>query len=93
MSKKSLLISDYLPKQALQMIKYDINIQKILDFQLEKIHLSLKKFISAFVMGMLETKSVKFQDIAEVLNDEAKVASNHRRIQTFFAEYELEYLA
>lgn len=93
MSKKSLFIRDYLHKQALQMIKYDINVQRILDFQLEKIHLSRKKFISAFVMGMLETKSVKFQDIAEVLNDEAKVASNHRRIQTFFAQYELEYLA
>jgi hypothetical protein len=75
------------------MIKKDINLQKILDFGLSKIHLSRKKFISSFVMGMLETKSVKFQDIAEVLNDEVKVESNHRRIQSFFEKYEMEYLA
>lgn len=75
------------------MIKYGINVHNILDFQLKEINLSRKKFISAFVMGMLEKKSVKFSDIAEVLNDEAKESSNHRRIQTFFAEYELDYLA
>lgn len=44
-------------------------------------------------MSMLKNKSVKFTELAEDLNEDVKEASNLRRIQSFFAEYELEYLA
>jgi Transposase DDE domain len=74
------------------MIKYVINIHTILDFHLGKVHLSRKKFMSGFVLSMLKNRSVKFSDIASDLNESAQESSNHRRIQSFFADFEMDYL-
>jgi hypothetical protein len=73
------------------MIKYSVKLQNILTYQLAKVHLSRQKFISGFVLSLIKSKSVKFTEIASELNEEAKVESNLRRIQSFFAEYELNY--
>lgn len=54
--------------------------------------MSRQKFISGFVLSLIKNKSVKFTEIAADLNEDSKTASNLRRIQSFFAEYELEYL-
>lgn len=40
---------------------------------------------------MCMARSVQFKEIALFLNDDAKVDSNLRRIQSFFADYELNY--
>lgn len=61
------------------------------DFFAKKINLSRKKFIISFAFAMCISRSVQFQEIALHFNDEAKVDSNLRRIQRFFAEYELNY--
>jgi Transposase DDE domain len=73
------------------MIKYSVNLQTFLAYRLAKANLSRQKFISGFVLSLLKNKSVKFCDIASDLNEDAKVESNLRRIQSFFADYELDY--
>jgi Transposase DDE domain len=73
------------------MIKYSVNLQIFLAYRLAKANLSRQKFISGFVLSLLKNKSVKFCDIAADLNEDAKVESNLRRIQSFFADYELDY--
>jgi Transposase DDE domain len=75
------------------MIKYSINLQNILGSHLQKTHLSRQKFISGFILSMIKNKSVKFPEIADDLNDSSKPESNLRRIQNFFADYEMDYLA
>ena len=49
--------------------------------------------LSALVLAIIQERSVKFPDLALVLNDGAKEESNLRRIQSFFADFEVEYLA
>jgi hypothetical protein len=73
------------------MIKYSVNLQTFLAYRLGKINLSRQKFISGFVLSLLKNKSVKFSDIAADLNEDSKEESNLRRIQSFFADYELDY--
>jgi hypothetical protein len=75
------------------MIKYSVNLQNILGYHLGKPHLSRQKFISGFILSMIKNKSVKFPEIADDLNDSSKPESNLRRIQNFFADYEMDYLA
>ena len=75
------------------MIKYSVNLQNILGYHLGKTHLSRQKFISGFILSMIKNKSVKFPEIADDLNDSSKPASNLRRIQNFFADYDMDYLA
>ncbi len=62
------------------------------NFIKNKINLSRKKFIISFALAMCMARSVHFQEIALYLNQDAKVDSNLRRIQRFFAEYEFNYL-
>jgi hypothetical protein len=75
------------------MIKYSVNLQSILDFHLSKMNKSRKKFLCGLVLCMLESRSVSFTDLAAELNASAKVESNLRRIQSFFSDFDLEYLA
>lgn len=49
--------------------------------------------MSGFILGLLYRKSVKFAEIAAVLNAAVKDESNLRRIQSFFADHEMDYLA
>ena len=57
-----------------------------------KINLARKKMIIALVLSMILRRSVRFTELAEVLNDEVQEASNLRRIQSFIAEYDLSYV-
>ena len=73
------------------MINYSVNLQTFLAYRLAKVNLSRQKFITGFVLSLLKNKSVKFSDLASDLNEDAKVESNLRRIQSFFSDYELDY--
>ena len=56
-------------------------------------NLAHKKFIARFVLGLFKSRNVQFCEVAHHLNDGAKLASNETRIQDFFREVELDYLA
>ena len=58
----------------------------------KKIHLARKKFFFAVICSIIESRSVDFTELALCLNEDVQVSSNMRRIQRFFAEYELDYL-
>ena len=54
-------------------------------------NLARKKFISQFTLGLIQSRNVQFCQVAQHLNDEAKIACNEVRIQDFFREVELDY--
>lgn len=54
-------------------------------------NLARKKFISQFVLGLIQSRNVQFCQVAQHLNDKAKVACNEVRIQDFFREVDLNY--
>lgn len=54
-------------------------------------HLARQKMTFALIFSMIETRSVQFPDLATKLNTAAKDDSNLRRIQAFFAHYQLDY--
>lgn len=54
-------------------------------------HLARQKMIFALIFSIIETRSVQFPELATKLNAAAKDESNLRRIQAFFAKYELDY--
>lgn len=54
-------------------------------------NLARKKFFSAFVLGLVKSRKVQFCEIAQHLNDDAKLISNEVRIQDFFREVEIDY--
>jgi hypothetical protein len=54
-------------------------------------NLARKKFISLFILGLIKSRNIQFCQIAQHLNDEAKLSSNQVRIQDFFREVELDY--
>lgn len=56
-------------------------------------HLSRKKFVAAFVIGLVKSRKVQFCDVAHHLNDAVKVASNETRIENFFRHAALDYTA
>ena len=56
-------------------------------------NLARRKFIARFVLGLLKSRNVQFCEVAHHLNDGAKLASNETRIQDFFREVDLDYLA
>ena len=51
-------------------INYTTNVAKIFEENLKDVHLSRQKFIIGFISGLIETGSVKFTDIAAILNDD-----------------------
>ncbi len=61
------------------------------EFDKKKMNLSRKKFIASFIEGMCISRSVQFGEIAFFFNEKVKEESNMRRIQSFFADYELNY--
>jgi hypothetical protein len=50
-----------------------------------------KRFVILFILEMIKTPAVQFQEIAQALNDEVKAKSNETRIQDFFREVDLDY--
>lgn len=44
-------------------------------------NLARKKFISQFTLGLIQSRNVQFCQVAQHLNDEAKVGCNEVRIQ------------
>ena len=54
-------------------------------------NLARKKFLGAFIIGLIKSRKVQFCEIAQHLNDDAKLVSNEVRIQDFFREVEIDY--
>ena len=48
-------------------------------------------FLAMFLVALFKVKTVNFTEIATALNPNAKTGSNHRRLQRFFADFELDY--
>lgn len=55
------------------------------------INLARKKFITLFVEGLIQGRSVQFVEVANHMSTKAQTASNIRRIQDFMANYALDY--
>lgn len=54
-------------------------------------NLARKKFISSFLMGILDSRKIQFEEVALHMASTAKVESVERNIQSFFKEYEFDY--
>ncbi len=52
-----------------------------------------KNFIARFVIALIKSRNVHFAEIAHHLNDDVKIASNETRIQDFFREVEIDFVA
>lgn len=48
-------------------------------------------FLAMFFVALFKVKTVNLAEIATALNPKAKIGSNHRRLQRFFADFELDY--
>jgi hypothetical protein len=55
------------------------------------VNLSRKKFIALFIMGLIDCRDVCFKEVAASMPNQTKTDSNLRRIQDFFANYQLDY--
>ena len=44
-------------------------------------------FLSLFLVALFKVKTVNFTEIATALNPDAKINSNHRWVQRFFADF------
>lgn len=56
-------------------------------------NLARKTFVSLFVMALIKLRKVQFNELAGVLNDEVKAASNQNRIEDFFREVTVNFEA
>lgn len=70
---------------------------KLLEFfeigaRVKQINLARRKFILQFVIGIILSKSVNFSAIAEYFSPDAELKSHIRRMERFFAEYDLDYV-
>jgi len=52
-------------------------------------NLARKTFIALFVLALIQQRKVQFNELASVLNDEAKISSNQNRIEDFFRDVHL----
>ena len=57
-----------------------------------RMNLARKKFICLFVEGLIRCRDVQFPEVAAAMATDSRNSSNHRRIQDFFANYELDYV-
>ncbi|TAE21848.1 MAG: IS4 family transposase [Cytophagales bacterium] len=55
-------------------------------------NLARKKFVAAFILALIQSRKVQFNELAHHLNDEAKLDSNQNRIEDFFRDLELDYV-
>lgn len=72
---------------------FTAEVKQVLDKAEMVKNLARKKFITSFILALIESRKVQFSEIAHHLNDEAKVSSNEVRIQDFFREVDLDYQA
>jgi len=56
-------------------------------------NLARQKLVAHFIIGLLKSRDVPFCEVAQHLNDAVKPASNETRIQDFFRQVTLDYLA
>ena len=54
-------------------------------------HKARVRFIAAFIVSLIKLTSVNFTKLANALNGNVKQKSNYRRIQRFFAHFDLSY--
>jgi len=59
-------------------------------------NLARKTFVSLFVIALIQQRNrsaeaVQFNELAVVLNDEAKISSNQNRIEDFFREVDIDF--
>jgi hypothetical protein len=54
-------------------------------------NLARKKFISSFILGLIDSKKVQFQEIAIHIESDAKLESVERNIQSFFKDYDFDF--
>ncbi len=54
-------------------------------------NLARNKFISSFLLGLIESKKVQFKEVAIHIESWAKLESVERTIQSFFKDYEFDY--
>ncbi|MBN8826384.1 MULTISPECIES: hypothetical protein [unclassified Spirosoma] len=54
-------------------------------------NLARKTFVALFITALIQTRKVQFNELATVLNDEAKIASNQNRIEDFFRDVTLNF--
>lgn len=54
-------------------------------------NLARKKFISSFLLGIIDSRKIQFQEVALHMPSTAKVESVERTIQSFFKEFEFDY--
>jgi hypothetical protein len=93
-AKKIAKLRDYDTTQnCYKMFKIIPKLEQFFDKKTEKLNKARKNFIKAFVLGLINKGTVEFTELAKVLNDEVQESSNLRRIQMFFSDYELNYLA
>ena len=48
-------------------------------------------FLAMFLVALFKVKTVNLAEIATALNPNAKIGSNYRRLQRFFADFEVDY--
>ncbi len=56
-----------------------------------KINKSRKEFIQLIIYALIVSRSVQYGELAAEMATDVETASNHRRIQSFMADYELDY--
>lgn len=56
-------------------------------------NLARKTFVSLFILALIKQRKVQFCELATVLNDDAKIASNQNRIEDFFREVDINVQA
>lgn len=54
-------------------------------------NLARKKFISSFLLGIIDSRKVQFNEIALHIESDAKTESIERTIQSFFKDYEFDF--
>jgi hypothetical protein len=54
-------------------------------------NLARKKFVASFLLGLIDSRKVQFEEIALHVKSEAKHESTVRQIQAFFKDYEFDY--
>lgn len=54
-------------------------------------NLARKKFISAFLLGLIDSRKVQFKEIALHIESKAKLESIERNIQSFFKEFLFDF--
>ena len=71
----------------------DCKYSDLFDFLNKKLpwHLSRIKFFGLLICALCQSRTVNFQQLAVYFDSNAKISSSMRRIQRFFAEFEVDF--